>query len=272
MPTDANMDLVFFFCALYCVQAKPLLPPFTWFPFVERSDLLTKMKRAANLMISEMLSQTPSTANKKRHKLLCVDGGSGSGKTRLAFEFLQQVAQRSDVKTAGSLYVFMNLGNGSTPIFDEFSWGVDVFLGVRLASILLMGGIDRINFNRISEGLQGLTDADILKSFSLRAVLEDYASLTRDDANLPKSLLLHIDEVQYMLHHDKWRAHRDSSLESVARAMTRVLMEASFGRDVFFFPVLSGTMPIRSIGVFQPTEFSVAAITTTPLSLEGAFL
>ncbi len=228
------------------------------------------MKCVADLMIGEMLS-TPLLADKKHFKLLCVDGGSGSGKTRLAFEFLKQVAQRPDVKTAGSLYVFLNLGNGSAPTQKEFTWGVDVFLGVRLASILLMGGNDRIDFNFISRKFRELTDVDVLESFSLRAVLEDYASLTRDDANLPKSLLLHIDEAQYMLRLDQLRDDLDSSFESAARAMTRLLMESSFRRDVFFFPVLSGTMPIRSIGVFEPTEFSVEPITTSPLSSKGTF-
>lgn len=162
-----------------------------------------------------------STPDKKKHEFLCIDGGSGTGKTRLGYDFARQLP--AQLSLPSSLYVFMNFGNGSLIQPQELTLGVAPFLGVRLAAILLLKDLNQLALlDNVQHALLA-SDINVHDSFSLANVLADYSALAATHEDLPKALLLHVDEVQKILTYLTWNMAKETP-ESAAKAMCRCLM------------------------------------------------
>jgi hypothetical protein len=259
----------FFLPRSYHWQAAPLEPRLTLFPLQDREQALQTMSDVAVEMLADFRATT--SADKKMRALCAIDGGSGSGKTRLGFEFARRITQ--SLSLGNSLYLFVNLGNGSSPASEQLQWGVSAYLGLRVALQMLLPRHTEVSTRLVSSVLDACEDIDIAASFSLEKVLSDY-SIVAEKANastvrLPIYIMAHFDESQFMLAYKTWHPNRPLTSELAAKSMCRVLMEASMRRQVFFFPYLSGTYPMMSLKLFDPTEFVVKAVTCGQLSQAG---
>ena len=259
-------------CVLF--QDNPRKPRLELLPLQERQDALQALSDSAAMMLADFCVPAASgDADKKQRELCAIDGGSGSGKTRLGYEFFRWVPQRLP-SLGNSLYLFVNLGNGSSPLPEQLQWGMSVYLGLRVALQMLLPPSRDITTELVSQILHAIDlDTSLVQSFSLRSVLLDYSEVVQaanaNGAALPLHILAHVDEAQFMLNMTTWHP-REPQTELAARSMCRVLMDASMNRQVFFFPYLSGTYPMMSLKLFDPTEYVVNSVTCGQLSPEGS--
>lgn len=267
LGTTTFSDITMFgLCVLQSV------PNFTNLSFVDRDASIKTMVAIAEEMLLDHRRTT--VADKKSHRLCAIDGGSGSGKTRLGFEFAK--AANAKLKLDGSRYLFLNFGNGSIPITENLKWGVPTYLGVRIAIQLLLLASVQFTTGMVTQVMTALSnEVNIVESFRLEHVLANYADLATEYNNvatagvkIPLNIFAHLDEAQFMLGFNVWH-FRDQTPESALRAICRDLMDASIGRRVFFFPYLSGTYPIGSLRLFEPTEYSVKDVTCFQVSPQG---
>jgi hypothetical protein len=217
--------------------------------------------------------RSPSLPDKKKHFMCAIDGGSGSGKTRLGYEFARLAPQRLP-SLGSSLYLFVNLGNGTNPSSYQLQWGMSAYLGFRVALQLLLPLFRDLSTDLVTQVIDSIAvDASIVRSFSLQAVLSDYnefaLAANANGASLPLNILAHFDEAQFMLRLTTWHPSEPRT-ELAAKSMCRVLMQASLRRQVFFFPYLSGTYPMMSLKFFDAAEYIFRSVTCGQLSSQGS--
>jgi len=183
-------------------------------PLQERSDQLRDVVThvAGNLHRIVQPKQQISNTGKTDLLIPTFAGGSGIGKTTLAYESAQELFRKwkqiapKQYQDAKLLYLMIDFSNGGKLLFIEKDLHPSLIMGLRLAYAYFLQGKYKANF---PEFLQACGTS--LESFTIASVMEAIRKglqLTNQDDLF---VVLHIDEVQFIFDYEReyeWESKR----------------------------------------------------------------
>ncbi|EFA86017.1 hypothetical protein PPL_01250 [Heterostelium album PN500] len=187
------------------------------------------------------------TVEKQKQVFFLIAGGSGTGKSRAAYELsripeakligIDQILRRS---LQSAIYIEINFLNGSSyhPQLDSLS--ADIRIGMRLA---------------ISSGIYGCKVIDHLiassSRFTINQVIDDLIISVQQNGSPitqsnPLTIILHLDEFQQYIKSlpQSDNNHKSESFKLLLDAIGEIMVKR---KDIFLIPVCTGTSSIDII-------------------------
>jgi hypothetical protein len=236
-------------------------------PFVEREEEMKIIENIASLNYSSFLEAKEKDTEKQKHIFTIINGGSGSGKTRICHEFAQHLKHCTHVDDCfqNTIMIYIDFSNNSQLLREEKD--VNQILGLRLFLIALTesGSIDELT----------------MKGFDLKNFLEKKAFLVENVLNLiastyhkllnsvaPIPVVIACEEFQYVIrefpnnYKEIYRV-----LGGYMTAYNNSYRKNFSQNNLVIFPVILGTITKNEV-VFD-LDYHSLTLSLSPLTWNG---